>query len=78
MDRLKKWAIAAGMRAIKTAAQAALGVIGASTALGTVDWVLVASTAALAVIASLLMSLAGLPEVDEGTSPLKKTKKTEE
>ena len=58
------WAKAAGIRAIKTAAQAAIGCIGAATAMGEVSWQLVASTAALAAVLSLITSVAGLPEVD--------------
>ena len=60
-----KWWAAAGTRAIKTVAQTALGCITGATVLGAVDWRLVASSAAIAGIASLLTSLAGLPEVDE-------------
>ena len=63
-----KWAAAAAVRAVKTAAQSALGVIGASVALGEVDWALVASAAALAAIVSALTSVAGLPEVGGGAS----------
>lgn len=59
----KDWWIAAGVRALKTCAQTAIGVIGASTMLTAVDWVVVGSAAALAGIVSLLTSLAGLPEV---------------
>ena len=44
----KNWLKKAGIRAIKTVAQAAVAIIGTSTAMGQVDWVLVASTAALA------------------------------
>lgn len=57
------WLKAAGIRAVKTLAQAAIGVIGSSVALGEVDWILVGSSAALAAILSLLTSVAGLPEV---------------
>lgn len=64
MDYLQKWARAAGIRAVKTAAQAAIGAIGASVALGEVDWLLCGSAAALAAVLSLLTSVAGLPEVD--------------
>ena len=60
--------VAAAIRAAKTAAQAAIGTIGASTALGAVDWPLAASAAALAAIASLLTSIGGLPEVDGGST----------
>lgn len=68
MEDLKTWATAAGVRAIKTAAQAAIASIGAATALGGVDWTLVVSTAALAAVVSILTSIAGLPEVSDGAS----------
>ena len=73
-DKLIRWGAAAGVRAVKTAAQSAIGTIGASVALGEVDWALVASAAALAAIVSLLTSLAGIPEVDEGASVAKLAK----
>ena len=56
------WIKAAGIRAIKTVAQTAVATIGTSVALGDVNWVLVASAAALAGVPSLLTSVAGLPE----------------
>ena len=62
---LKKWAKAAAVRAVKTVAQAAVAAIGSSAALGDVNWPLVASTAALSGVLSLLTSIAGLPEVKE-------------
>lgn len=64
-ERNKKWLKAAGIRAIKTTAQAAIGGIGAATALGGVDWKLTVSTAILAGIVSVLTSVTGLPEVKE-------------
>ncbi len=60
-----KWAKAAAVRAVKTVAQAAVAAIGSSAALGDVNWTLVASTAALSGVLSLLTSVAGLPECKE-------------
>lgn len=60
-----KWLKAASIRAIKTAAQTAIGVIGASTVFTDVDWRIVGGTVLLATITSFLTSLAGLPEVEE-------------
>ena len=57
------WTKAAGIRALKTVAQCAVATIGTSVTVGEVNWVLVASTAAVAGAVSLLTSVAGLPEV---------------
>lgn len=65
---VKQWVRAAAVRAAKTAAQAALGVIGASAAMGDVQWALVGSAAVLAAIVSTLTSVVGVPEVDVGAS----------
>lgn len=67
MDRKEywiKWIKAAGIRAIKTVAQTAVALIG-TNAIGIteVNWVGVASGAALAGVVSLLTSLGGIPEV---------------
>ena len=60
----KKWWKAAGIRAVKTVAQAAVAAIGTTAMLSEVDWLVVASTALLAGVLSLLTSIAGLPEVE--------------
>ena len=61
-------------RAIKTLIQSAIGagataclsVIGTSTTMGEVNWGMVASTAVLAMIVSMLMNIkASLPEVTQ-------------
>lgn len=62
---MKDWFKAAGVRAIKTIAQTAIATIGTAAVLGDVNWVMVASAAALAGVLSLLTSVAtGLPEVN--------------
>lgn len=71
-DSIKKWAIAAAVRAIKTAAQTAVALIPAGACITEVTWPVVAGTACLAGVVSILTSIAGVPEVDEGASPLKK------
>ena len=56
---------AAGIRALRTMAQAAVAMIPAAVTIMQVDWVTVAGTATLAGVVSLLTSIAtGLPEVD--------------
>lgn len=59
-----KWWKAAGIRAVKTVAQAAVGCIGASAVLADVSWPVVVSASLLAGIVSLLTSVAGLPELE--------------
>ena len=71
MDELKKWALAALVRAVKTAAQAAVAAIGAATIFTAVDWSVVGMTALLSFVLSLLTSVAGLPEVEGGVSVAK-------
>ena len=61
----KSWWAAAITRAIKTVAQTAVGTIGASTMIDTVDWRVVISASLLAGLVSMLTSIAGLPEVDD-------------
>ena len=60
----KMWLRAAGIRALKTFGQTAVGVIGASALITDVSWVEVLSASALAALLSLLTSVAGLPEVE--------------
>lgn len=59
----KEWFKAAGIRAVRTIAQAALGAIGSTAMFSEVDWMVVGSTALLAGVLSLLTSVSGLPEV---------------
>lgn len=61
----KKWLKAAAIRAVKTFAQTAVALIPAAAMITAVDWKTVLGTAALAAVASMLTSVAGLPEVEE-------------
>lgn len=60
----KKWLRASLVRALRTVAQTALATIGTSVLLSDVNWVSVVSASLLSGIISILMSLSGLPEVD--------------
>lgn len=60
-----EWAHRAGIRAVKTMAQSALAMIPAAVTIMQVDWKVVLGTAALSGVTSLLMSLKGLPELEE-------------
>lgn len=71
MNEYKAWAVAAITRAVKTAAQTAVSLIGTGAVGFTdLDWVQIASVAGVAAVVSLLTSVAGLPEVADGKSPL--------
>lgn len=58
-----EWLMAAGVRAIKTVAQTALGMFTIGAAFNEINWTYVISVSITAGIFSLLTSLAGLPEV---------------
>ena len=63
---MKEWIKAAGIRALKTFAQTAVGMVGGEmVGLLDVDWLGVLSVAATAAVLSLLTSVAGLPELEK-------------
>lgn len=65
----KTWWEKAGTRAIRTMAQAGISFIGTSALLlSDVNWMHVGSAMVLSGVLSLLMSLAGLPEIDENSN----------
>lgn len=68
---MKTWIKAALIRALKTAAQTAVAALPVTGFLiGEVNWLAVLSMAAGGFVLSMLTSLAGIPEADEGRSPL--------
>lgn len=68
----KKWLKAAGIRAVKTVAQAGIAGIGTAAAMGQVDWKYVVSASTLAGVISILTSIAGIPE-----APVEETEDSE-
>ena len=65
-NNFKEWLKCAGIRAIKTVAQTAVATIGVSALMSEVNWLAVGSASLLAGILSLLTSVSGLPEVNDG------------
>lgn len=62
-EKNKQWLKAAGIRALKTIAQAAIAGIGTATVMSQVNWPYVLSASTAAGIISLFTSVAGLPEL---------------
>lgn len=65
MSNFKEWLKAAGIRALRTFAQALVASIGCAVVISEVDWIYCLSASALSAILSILMSIAGLPEVKQ-------------
>ena len=64
--KIGKWAKAAGIRAVRTFAEAALAYIGTgAVVLGDVNWLAVLSAGAFGAVTAILLALAGLPEVKQ-------------
>ena len=61
----KAWLKAAGIRALRTVAQTAAATIATATVMSEVNWQMVGSASLLAGILSLIMSVGGLPELEE-------------
>ena len=60
----EKWFKATAIRTIRTMAQSAISVIGVTSVMGEVNWLVVGSSALLSGILCILTALAGLPEVE--------------
>lgn len=61
----KEWWRRAGVRALKTVAQTAVGVVGSALVIAEVDWRVMISASLLAGLLSLLTSIGGLPELED-------------
>lgn len=60
----KKWFKCAGIRALKTMAQTAVGMITVGATMNEVNWLNVLSVSAVAGVVSILTSVTGIPEVE--------------
>ena len=60
----KKWAKAAGVRAVKTMAQTAGAMLVAGQSATEVDWLNILSVSVVAGVISVLTSIGGIPEVE--------------
>ncbi len=54
------------VRAIRTVAQTAVATIGTATLMSEIQWSVVISTSLVAGLLSILMSISGLPECQDG------------
>lgn len=61
----REWAKAAGIRALKTAAQTALSMLTIGQAVMEVNWINILSVSTVAALVSILTSVTGIPEVKE-------------
>ena len=66
MANFKEWFKAAGIRAIRTFAEAMLAYIGTGAiVLGDVNWIAALSAGAFGAVTAMLLALTGLPEVNK-------------
>ena len=66
----KNWFKAAGIRAIRTFAEAMLAYIGTGAiVLGDVNWLAALSAGAFGAVTAILLALTGLPEVEKMKPP---------
>ena len=76
---MEEWLKAAGIRAVKTAAQVGVVLIGTDMFnIVSLDWPYILGCMAGGAVLSMLTSVAGIPEVDGGASPLGKHAETDE
>jgi len=66
----KNWFKAAGIRAVRTFAEAVLAYIGTGAlVLGDVNWIAALSAGGLGAMTAILLALTGLPEVEKLKPP---------
>lgn len=76
---MKEWFKAAGIRALKTAAQVGVLLIGSDVVnIVSLDWPYIIGCMLGGAVLSMLTSVAGIPEVDEGASVFAQHAKDEE
>ena len=69
------WLKAAGIRMVKTGAQTLITLIGTDmVSIVQLDWAQMLAVTATTMVLSALTSIAGLPEVDDGKSPIASTR----
>lgn len=69
------WIKAAGIRVVKTGAQTLITLIGTDmVSIIQLDWPQMLAVTATTMVLSALTSIAGLPEVDDGKSPIASTR----
>ena len=61
----QKWLKAAAVRAVKTFAQTAGSMITVGAAVSDLDWRYITSVSTVALVYSVITSIAGIPEVEE-------------
>lgn len=68
---MREWLRAAAIRAVKTAAQVGVLLIGTDAFnIVALDWPFILGCMAGGFVLSMLTSVAGIPEVDDGNSPI--------
>ena len=69
------WLKAAGIRVVKTGAQTLITLIGTDmVSIVSLNWKQMLAVTATTMVLSALTSIAGLPEVDDGKSPIASTR----
>ena len=72
-ESIIKWAKAAAVRAVKTGAETIVTLIGSDMVnIVSLDWPQILGITATTMVLSVCISIAGVPEVESGASPLSK------